>query len=144
MRAQPVSSQRKPMRCIFYLTRHNRSNLQQQEPNNTQSNMMTQRRIIFKKAKKKSLRISIILVTAFIVCWTPYYFMMIAFIFLNPNDKVYIKKYFYSFLRLQSVVILKKDRWRVAVSDILFWNEQLIDKSNYLWSIPLVAPLKKK
>ncbi|XP_046647007.1 gonadotropin-releasing hormone receptor-like [Daphnia pulicaria] len=43
---------------------------------------------IFKRAKMKSLRISIIIVTAFVICWAPYYFMMITFIFLNPDDKL--------------------------------------------------------
>ncbi|GLG95492.1 Tyramine receptor 1, partial [Gryllus bimaculatus] len=33
----------------------------------------------------KSLRISIVIVAAFIVWWTPYYTMMIIFMFLNPD-----------------------------------------------------------
>jgi hypothetical protein len=41
-------------------------------------------------------RISIIIVTAFVICWAPYYFMMITFIFLNPDDKVKVN-FFFSF-----------------------------------------------
>ena len=46
------------------------------------------RRDIFQKAKMKSLRISVIIVLAFIICWTPYYFMMITFIFLKPDEQL--------------------------------------------------------
>ena len=49
---------------------------------------MYQRRLIFKRAKMKLLRISIVIVSAFVICWAPYYFMMITFIFLNPDDQV--------------------------------------------------------
>ena len=42
-------------------------------------------------------RISIIIVTAFVICWAPYYFMMITFIFLNPDDKVKVKFFFFFF-----------------------------------------------
>ena len=37
------------------------------------------------RAKAKSLRISIVIITAFIICWTPYYTMMIIFMFLDPD-----------------------------------------------------------
>ncbi|KAI4493659.1 hypothetical protein M0804_001835 [Polistes exclamans] len=43
------------------------------------------RRKLINRAKSKSLRISIVIVAAFIIWWTPYYTMMIIFIFLNPN-----------------------------------------------------------
>lgn len=46
------------------------------------------RQDIFQRAKMKSLRISVIIVTAFVICWAPYYFMMITFIFLKPDEKV--------------------------------------------------------
>ena len=49
---------------------------------------LSRRQTIFRRAKAKSLRISFIIVLAFVICWTPYYFMMITFIFLNPDDKV--------------------------------------------------------
>lgn len=44
------------------------------------------RRRIIHRAKMKSLRISVVIVVAFIVCWTPYYIMMIIFMFLNPDE----------------------------------------------------------
>ncbi|XP_068083917.1 gonadotropin-releasing hormone receptor-like [Anabrus simplex] len=43
------------------------------------------RRRIIHRAKMKSLRISVVIVLAFIVWWTPYYSMMIIFMFLNPD-----------------------------------------------------------
>jgi hypothetical protein len=46
------------------------------------------RRRIIHRAKMKSLRISVVIVVAFIVCWTPYYIMMIIFMFLNPDEHV--------------------------------------------------------
>lgn len=47
------------------------------------------RRNIFQRAKVKSLKISILIVSAFVVCWAPYYFMMITFIFLKPDQQVW-------------------------------------------------------
>ena len=46
------------------------------------------RRRIIHRAKMKSVRISVVIVVAFIVCWTPYYIMMIIFMFLNPDEHV--------------------------------------------------------
>lgn len=46
------------------------------------------RRRIIHRAKMKSVRISVVIVVAFIVCWTPYYSMMIIFMFLNPDEHV--------------------------------------------------------
>ncbi|XP_053985392.1 gonadotropin-releasing hormone receptor isoform X1 [Hylaeus volcanicus] len=43
------------------------------------------RRKLMHRAKMKSLRISVVIVAAFIVWWTPYYAMMIIFMFLNPD-----------------------------------------------------------
>ncbi|CAG4935551.1 unnamed protein product [Colias eurytheme] len=45
---------------------------------------MNRRRLI-DRAKMKSLRMSIVIVAAFIIWWTPYYVMMIIFTFLNPD-----------------------------------------------------------
>ncbi|XP_049872100.1 gonadotropin-releasing hormone receptor [Pectinophora gossypiella] len=45
---------------------------------------MNRRRLI-DRAKMKSLRMSVVIVAAFIVWWTPYYVMMIIFTFLNPD-----------------------------------------------------------
>lgn len=46
------------------------------------------RRKLMHRAKAKSLRISIVIITAFIICWTPYYTMMIIFMFLDPDKHV--------------------------------------------------------
>ncbi|XP_076249702.1 corazonin receptor isoform X2 [Calliopsis andreniformis] len=46
------------------------------------------RRKLMHRAKAKSLRISVVIVAAFIVWWTPYYAMMIIFMFLNPDKRL--------------------------------------------------------
>lgn len=46
------------------------------------------RRRLIHRAKVKSFRISVVIVAAFIVWWTPYYSMMIIFMFLNPDKHV--------------------------------------------------------
>ncbi|XP_049837011.1 adipokinetic hormone/corazonin-related peptide receptor variant I-like [Schistocerca gregaria] len=43
------------------------------------------RRRLIRRAKATSVRISLLIVAAFVVCWTPYYTMMIIFLFLNPD-----------------------------------------------------------
>ncbi|XP_033221124.1 gonadotropin-releasing hormone receptor [Belonocnema kinseyi] len=43
------------------------------------------RRRLMHRAKTKSLRISVVIVAAFVIWWTPYYSMMIIFMFLNPD-----------------------------------------------------------
>lgn len=48
------------------------------------------RRKLMYRAKAKSLRISIVIVTAFIFWWTPYYTMMIIFMFSCPDKHVSI------------------------------------------------------
>ena len=48
---------------------------------------MNRRRLI-DRAKMKSLRMSVVIVTAFIIWWTPYYVMMVIFTFLNPDRDV--------------------------------------------------------
>ncbi|KAG6456791.1 hypothetical protein O3G_MSEX009949 [Manduca sexta] len=45
---------------------------------------MNRRRLI-DRAKMKSLRMSVVIVAAFLVWWAPYYVMMIIFTFLNPD-----------------------------------------------------------
>ncbi|XP_049285825.1 gonadotropin-releasing hormone receptor isoform X1 [Anopheles funestus] len=47
----------------------------------------TNRQRLIHKAKMKSLRISVVIVVAFVVCWTPYYIMMLIFMFLNPTER---------------------------------------------------------
>lgn len=46
------------------------------------------RRRLMNKAKTKSMRISVVIVITFIICWTPYYFMMIVFMFHEPDEQV--------------------------------------------------------
>lgn len=46
------------------------------------------RRKLLNRAKTKSLRISVVIVAAFVLWWTPYYTMMIIFMFLNPDKHV--------------------------------------------------------
>jgi len=48
------------------------------------------RRRLMHRAKNKSLRISVVIVMAFLIWWTPYYTMMIIFLFLNPDKHVSI------------------------------------------------------
>ncbi|XP_021712621.1 gonadotropin-releasing hormone receptor-like [Aedes aegypti] len=48
----------------------------------------TNRQRLIHKAKMKSLRISVVIVVVFIVCWTPYYIMMLIFMFLNPTERL--------------------------------------------------------
>lgn len=43
------------------------------------------RQAIINRAKIKSLRISVVIVSAFIVCWSPYYIMLITFQFLRTD-----------------------------------------------------------
>lgn len=46
------------------------------------------RQKLLQRAKYKSLRMSVLIILAFIVCWTPYYIMMIIFIFTEVGDEV--------------------------------------------------------
>lgn len=48
---------------------------------------MNRRRLI-DRAKMKSLRMSVVIVAAFLAWWAPYYVMMIIFTFLNPDKDV--------------------------------------------------------
>lgn len=44
------------------------------------------KRRLLHRAKTKSLRISVVIVAAFVLWWTPYYTMMIIFMFFNPDQ----------------------------------------------------------
>ncbi|XP_076748860.1 corazonin receptor [Xylocopa sonorina] len=46
------------------------------------------RRRLMHRAKVKSLRISVVIVVAFILWWMPYYTMMIIVMFLNPDNRL--------------------------------------------------------
>lgn len=51
------------------------------------------RRRLIHRAKSKSLRISIVIVAAFVLWWTPYYTMMIICMFLDPDEHVSITQF---------------------------------------------------
>ena len=48
----------------------------------------TNRQRLIHKAKMKSLRISVVIIFAFLICWTPYNVMMLIFMFWNPDKRV--------------------------------------------------------
>lgn len=48
------------------------------------------RQKLIHRAKMKSLRISVAIVAAFIICWTPYYISMLMFMFMNIDKRVII------------------------------------------------------
>ncbi|XP_055840879.1 gonadotropin-releasing hormone receptor isoform X2 [Episyrphus balteatus] len=50
--------------------------------------VQTNRQRLIQKAKMKSLRISVVIIAAFLICWTPYNVMMIIFTFLNPDKRL--------------------------------------------------------
>lgn len=52
----------------------------------------TNRQRLIHKAKMKSLRISVVIIIAFLICWTPYYVMMIIFLFWNPDKRASMPK----------------------------------------------------
>ncbi|KOB72148.1 Neuropeptide receptor A21, partial [Operophtera brumata] len=54
---------------------------------------MNRRRLI-DRAKMKSLRMSVVIVVAFLLWWTPYYVMMLIFTFWNPDKNVKSQKVF--------------------------------------------------
>ncbi|XP_054736093.1 gonadotropin-releasing hormone receptor [Anastrepha obliqua] len=56
--------------------------------NSTINSMQTNRQRIIHKAKMKSLRISFVIIIAFLICWTPYYIVMVTLMFLNPDKKL--------------------------------------------------------
>lgn len=57
----------------------------QNENTNSVRKYDVNRRRLIHKAKIKSFRISLVIVVTFIIWWTPYYTMMIIFMFLNPD-----------------------------------------------------------
>lgn len=46
------------------------------------------RQKLLQRAKYKSLKMSVLIILAFIICWTPYYIMMVIFMFTNPDQEV--------------------------------------------------------
>uniref|UniRef100_A0A1A9ZG33 G-protein coupled receptors family 1 profile domain-containing protein n=1 Tax=Glossina pallidipes TaxID=7398 RepID=A0A1A9ZG33_GLOPL len=54
----------------------------------TQPLRQSNRQRLIHKAKMKSFRISVVIIIAFLVCWTPYYVMMVIFMFWNPDERL--------------------------------------------------------
>lgn len=46
------------------------------------------RRRLMRKAKMKALKISVIIVLAFVICWTPYYTLMIISMFVGVDENI--------------------------------------------------------
>ena len=88
-------------------------------------------------------RISIIIVTAFVVCWAPYYFMMITFIFLKPDETVNLNARFInlsSFFSITHAILYKcKDERRNADGHFLFRHEQRHGESIHLRRFSFMA-----
>ncbi|XP_064461440.1 gonadotropin-releasing hormone receptor-like isoform X2 [Ornithodoros turicata] len=77
--------------CTFYTISVQRSFFDPAKSGGSSSGrsaMEDARRKLLHKAKMKSLMITVVIVLAFIICWTPYYCMMIIFIFLDPDDQL--------------------------------------------------------
>lgn len=75
------------------------------------------RRRLMRRAKMKSLRFSVVIVMAFIICWTPYYTMMIIFMFLNPDEHVSIQ---YLYLYILSELILTQGVYTDVAANLFF------------------------
>lgn len=101
---------------------------------------LNNRQRLINRAKTKSLRISVAIVAAFIICWTPYYVSMLIFMFTNPderviNNKMKSKVHFMIIDQLIYIFFLKIVwRW-FDVSNIFLWNVKQCHKSNNLWCI---------
>lgn len=61
---------------------------QANESTNEQDRKLNNRQRLIHRAKMKSLRLSVAIVTAFIICWTPYYGVMMIFMFMDPDERV--------------------------------------------------------
>ncbi|XP_065361121.1 neuropeptide SIFamide receptor [Calliphora vicina] len=55
--------------------------------NSNKPTSQTNRQRLIHKAKMKSLRISVVIIFAFLICWTPYNVMMLIFMFWNPDKR---------------------------------------------------------
>ena len=172
LRTPHPSMERWPAESMISLRSRETNHHHHQHPSmSTRSNRC--RNNIFKRAKMKSLyfsylhfrafeiqnrfwlmpvsfdrRISIIIVTAFVICWAPYYFMMITFIFLNPDEKVESSNsigkkiltihLIYILLMNGADQYLKAGR-RDADGHLLFRDEQFTCKSSHLRCFPSFA-----
>lgn len=100
------------------------------------------------RARTKSLRISIVIVAAFLVWWTPYYTMMIILLFINPDDHV---SYFDRNNRAIGLLHIEKNQRRVLTNkclsaqrgtterNIFLRYEQQLGKSFDIWRVSSLA-----
>lgn len=112
------------------------------------------RRRLLHRAKTKSLRISVVIVAAFVIWWTPYYTMMIIFLFLDPDEHVSIHILYNrsKYIILFCFVVASKIYYRyanehtmlpaqrgVTERNIFLWHEQQLGKSFDIWCISSLA-----
>uniref|UniRef100_T1IX13 G-protein coupled receptors family 1 profile domain-containing protein n=1 Tax=Strigamia maritima TaxID=126957 RepID=T1IX13_STRMM len=71
--------------CTFYTIARNEQVFRECD---SDKQMHVLRQKLFRKAKIKSLQITVVIVLAFVVCWTPYYMMMLTYIFLDPEAQL--------------------------------------------------------
>ncbi|XP_055704411.1 gonadotropin-releasing hormone receptor [Phlebotomus papatasi] len=57
-------------------------------PNTVLNASLYKRQKLLHRAKMKSFRMSVIIILAFLICWTPYYVMMLIFLFFDPGEKL--------------------------------------------------------
>lgn len=85
------------------------------------------RQKLIHRAKMKSLRISVAIVAAFIICWTPYYAVMIICMFMNPDKGVRFNWWKFS---------CANGKWIGKVNNFPFcsnyWHEKIFSFSNIL------------
>lgn len=86
---------------FFYMYNYTDSEkiFQVNETSNDQDRKLNNRQKLIHRAKMKSLRISVAIVAAFIICWTPYYVSMLIFMFMNPDERVNIHLYIFNLLK---------------------------------------------
>lgn len=98
------------------------------------------RQKLIHRAKMKSLRISVAIVAAFIICWTPYYAVMIIFMFMDPDKRV----------RTSFIAVLHNFRMRIKwkfYGHFAYWCAIIRTKSAYCmnpfnWMLPCPNPIK--
>lgn len=85
-RTEKENNNRNNMNCI--LLSDSEKMFQINSTSNDHTCKLNNRQRLINRAKMKSLRISVAIVAAFIICWTPYYVSMLIFMFTNPDERV--------------------------------------------------------
>lgn len=73
---------------LFPLVTDSEGMFQLSESLNDSHRQRDNRKRILNRAKTKSFRMSVAIIAAFVICWTPYYCMSIIFMFLDPGERV--------------------------------------------------------